>query len=120
MEIEYNTPGYELDRGRAGKDIVTKREVYTRFGRQDDIEEADIPEEGQHIWAWFWTLNQRRQSGMDGPQPLTYTEIQAWQSSTGVIVRREETAILFGMDNTFLETLAKTREDQRVFNEKPS
>jgi hypothetical protein len=108
-----------LDRGRDGKDIVSKREMYERFGRDELIQEPEVPEEGESLWTAFWGLNRRRPQGMNAPQPLTYSEIDAWSRLTGEILLREEIAILTYMDDAYLDALSSEREAQRVANEKP-
>lgn len=93
--------------------------MYERFGRDELVQEPEIPEDGEHIWAWFWTLNRRRQHGMNGPQPLAYDEIGAWARMTGEPIMREELHIITDMDDAYLTALANEREAQRVANEKP-
>lgn len=93
--------------------------MYERFGRDELIQEPEVPEEGESLWTAFWGLNRRRPQGMSGPQPLTYAEIASWSRLTGEILLREEITILTDMDDAYLEALAKEREAQRVANEKP-
>jgi len=93
--------------------------MYERFGRENLTQEPEIPDEGEHLWAWFWHLSGRRQQGMSSPQPLTYEEIAYWSRLTGEILLREEITIITDMDDAYLEALAKEREAQRVANEKP-
>lgn len=93
--------------------------MYERFGRDELIQEPDVPEEGESLWTAFWGLNRRRPQGMSGPQPLSYVEIASWSRLTGEILLREEITILTDMDDSYLEALAKEREAQRVANEKP-
>lgn len=99
------------------KEILSKRELYDRFGKSDLVREADPPEEGAHIWEWFWHLSSRRQQGFNGPQPMTYAEISAWSAGTGERLLREELAILIRMDARYLSALVDQREEQRKANE---
>lgn len=92
--------------------------MYARFGQEVLIQEPDIPEEGEHLWEWFWRLSGRRVQGMDGPLALTYPEIRAWSEMTGEIVLREEVAVILSMDDGYLGALAKVREDQRASKRK--
>jgi len=48
---------------------------------------------------------------MTGWLPLTATELKAWESMTGNIVRREEWQIIREMDRTFLE-MANARDGE--------
>jgi hypothetical protein len=93
--------------------------MYERFGQEALIQEPDIPEEGEHLWEWFFTLSVRRRQGMDGPLALTYSEIRSWSEMTGEVLLREEVALLIGMDDAYLSALAKEREAQREANKKP-
>ena len=93
--------------------------MYERFGRDELIQEPEIPEEGESLWGAFWLLNRRRPQGMNGPQPLTYAEIASWSLLTGEILLREEITIITDMDDAYLDALAKEREAQRVANAKP-
>ncbi|MGX5719928.1 phage tail assembly chaperone [Shinella zoogloeoides] len=93
--------------------------MYERFGQEALIQEPEIPEEGEHLWEWFWHLSGRRMQGMDGPLALTYPEIRSWSEMTGEVLLREEMAVLIGMDDAYLSALAKEREAQREANKKP-
>lgn len=93
--------------------------MYERFGQEALIQEPDIPEEGEHLWEWFWHLSSRRGQGMDGPMALTYAELVAWSEIAGEIILREEITIIVGMDDSYLSALAKEREAQRAANKRP-
>lgn len=87
--------------------------MYERFGQEALIQEPEVPEEGEHLWEWFWHLSGRRMQGMDGPLALTYPEIRAWSEMTGEIVLREEVAVILSMDDGYLGALEKERAAQR-------
>ncbi|MDO6966988.1 phage tail assembly chaperone [Rhizobium alvei] len=93
--------------------------MYERFGRDDLIQTPDIPEEGESLWSAFWALNRRRQHGMNGPQPLTYSEIGFWSRLTGEILLRDEITIIIEMDDAYIVALEKERDAQRVANKRP-
>lgn len=92
--------------------------MYERFGTQHLIHEPEVPDEGSHLWRWFWALSSRRQQGFDGPQPISFLEIGTWAWLAGEHILREELHILTGMDDAFLSALAKERSAQRAANEK--
>lgn len=86
--------------------------MYERFGQEVLIQVPDIPEEGEHLWEWFWHLSRRRGQGMDGPLALTYDEIRAWSEMAGEIVLREEVAVILSMDDGYLGALSTERQRQ--------
>lgn len=64
------------------------------------------------MWAWFWILNSRRQSGMES-NPISYLEIEAWKRATNTYVLPEEVDALIQMDTAYMEAQAKNREAMR-------
>lgn len=90
-----------------------------RFNRADTIETPDIPDEGEHLWRWFWALSDRRQQGMNGPHPISFFDLAQWSRLSGEIALREEINILLEMDDAYRAALAEEREEQSKANEKP-
>ena len=108
------TPGYELNDGPKTKVILTRREFNERFDKADENpDEPEIREDIEHIWAWFWQLHARRQNGANGPQAISYPEIDAWSRITGELLLREEVGILIRMDDGYRQALAEEMEVQR-------
>lgn len=35
------------------------------------------------VWHWFIDLSNSRSTGMNGPEPITYTQIKHWKELTG-------------------------------------
>ena len=87
-----------------------------RFGRAETVEDPEIPDDGEHIWTWFWMLAARRQSGINGPQPISYADIMAWCQMTGELMLREELAIIIRMDDSYLSSISKIRDEQAEAN----
>lgn len=50
---------------------------------------------------------------MNGPQPLTYQDVEIWSRMTGTLLLREEVLILMQMDTAFLNAVADEHEEQR-------
>ena len=67
----------------------------------------------EHVWHWFWVLSERRQRGMSGPQPLQWTEINAWREMMRVMVLPEEIDVLLMMDSAWLEAVGQFREEEQ-------
>jgi len=65
-------------------------------------EEPEIPYCLQHVWDWFWELNSGRPSGFNGPEPLTYSEIQSWKNVKEILVRDFEIDIIKYLDTLYL------------------
>jgi hypothetical protein len=76
-------------------------------------DQPEISDDYEHVWTWFWQLNARRQQGMNGPQAITFTEIEAWSRLTGERLLREEITILIRMDDGYRQALAEEMEVQR-------
>lgn len=74
--------------------------------------DIEINPDHEHIWSWFWQLNEARTHGMNGPNPLTYSEIASWVSLSGEIVSREEIAVIRKMDAAFIKALSEERKAQ--------
>lgn len=64
-----------------------------------------------HVWAWFLSLSERRQRGLDGPCPIGWAEIEAWRSLTRTLTTPEEIDMLLAMDSAWLEAMAEIREE---------
>lgn len=77
---------------------MTLRAHYEQAGRSADISEIEVPEAGEHLWSWFWSLERGRACGMNGPEPLAYAEIEAWARLTGTELRPWEVDALKAMD----------------------
>lgn len=102
--------GVRVDLDFQRKDGTTKRhhlEQAERATGESLIPEVDIPPAAQHVWSWFWALNDSRPDGLSGPGTLTYTEIAAWAALTGHIPRPWEVDAIKAMDRAYLASVAK-------------
>lgn len=95
------------------KETLSRREMNERFGQGHLNPEVEPPEDGEHLWEWFWHLSGHRHQGMNGPQPLTYQDVETWSRMTGTLLLREEVLILMQMDTAFLNAVADEHEEQR-------
>lgn len=48
---------------------------------------------------------------MNGPNPLSLADIEAWSRLTGHVVRREEVEIIRQMDAAYLKAVAKEQAE---------
>lgn len=88
----------------------TRRQRLERFGLP--VPELDpLPDEVRYLPEWFWDLNSCRASGLNGPRPLSMTELSNWIALTGTLVRREEIAVIREMDAAYLAAVAREQEE---------
>lgn len=68
-----------------------------------DSPAAQMPEleGGQHLLEWLHELGVTS-SGMNGPIPLLWTEINAWKQATGTAATAEELVILRRMSSEYV------------------
>ena len=59
------------------------------------------------LWKWFMALHKTRQSGMNGPKPIRYKEIEAYSRLMGEGIEPRHVKILIAMDQTYLEAAYK-------------
>lgn len=57
-----------------------------------------------HIWSVFCVLNSARTAGFSGPNPITYTEIQAWKELTETPLTPWELQVIKRLDQVYLRT----------------
>lgn len=62
-----------------------------------------IPSGGELLWKWFMALHKTRQTGMAGPQPLTYADIVGYSHIMRQAIEPRHVAILIAMDQTYLD-----------------
>lgn len=67
----------------------------------------------EHVWHWFHDLHSTRRAGFSGPDPLSFSEIQAWMNLTGTIVRPYEVQIIKALDNAFLKHMQKQQQKKK-------
>ena len=72
--------------------------------------EPEIEPEAEHLWEWFWQVNQGRQAGFGGWLALSLLEIKTWCDMTGNILRREELTVIRDMDRAFLSATSQKGE----------
>ncbi len=90
---------------------MSKRQRLDRAGVAAPQIERLEPEDWQ-IYNWFADLNKARQSGMNGPLPIPYTEMQAWLLLTRETVSSAQITLLRDMDEAYLIAHAKIRDEQ--------
>jgi len=77
-------------------------------GRVDPRLLARLPGLLQPLWDLFASLSSHRRSGLQ-PQPLTFTDIQAWCRLYGLALTAWELDTLLQMDVAFMAALQRNR-----------
>jgi hypothetical protein len=67
----------------------------------------DFPESLRKVWHYFIELCGARTSGMNGADPLSYSEIKAWNELTCSDITPEEVAIIKRLDAEYMSDQAK-------------
>jgi len=76
----------------------------------------DLAPDGEAVADWFWELHAGRgASGFGAPEPLRYTEIEAWARLTGVDLDPWGLRLLKMLDGIYLRLAAERmrREAER-------
>ena len=86
---------------------MTKREFFELTGnsRLKVPNEPEFPDGSQVGLSWFFALEPRRQSSMDGPQPLSTQEIEGFLRLTGAEMAPEDAEIVFALDAAYLPAI---------------
>jgi hypothetical protein len=74
----------------------------------DDRDGPEIAPAGHRLWRIFCALHAARGGGF-GPNPISYSEIDAWARLHREPVRPFEVNILGAMDRAYLEHVAESR-----------
>jgi alpha-ketoglutarate-dependent taurine dioxygenase len=108
---------------KSGKTLRTNIEQAIQSLPQKDPKRAEleeelqkgqnIPENLEHVWNWFWSLHYARTHSANGPNPITYSEINSWSKLTNTKVRPTEINILRRLDTTYLEFVAEQQKEDK-------
>lgn len=66
----------------------------------------------EHLLHWWRDLHEGRRYGW-GPEPIAFTDIEAWARLTGAQPRPAEIRVLMAIDREWLIADGKRREAQR-------
>jgi hypothetical protein len=61
-----------------------------------------------YILEYFFELHNKRSSNGYGPNPISYSEIVAWDRLTNKYITAEEVELIMKIDNIYLEHYAAT------------
>ncbi|MDR6101025.1 hypothetical protein QE369_001203 [Agrobacterium larrymoorei] len=68
-----------------------------------------LPAGSELLWRWFADLNRGRTFGLAGPDPLQYTQIEAYARLTRWPLEQRHISVLMQMDATYLRFHASRR-----------
>lgn len=71
---------------------------------------GEVPFDGEFLWGWFWELHQGRKNSGFGPNPLSWTEMEAWAQVTEIRLTPFEALTFRAMDNAFLAALNRKQK----------
>ena len=81
-----------------------------RSGKREEALDADpCPEPVRYLWHAFCELSATRGNNGFGPNPLQWSEIEAWSRLDGQILSGFERTALLMLDRVFLEAVAKKK-----------
>lgn len=79
-------------------------------------DEPEIPHCLYHVWNWFWELHGGRSSGFNGPEPILYSEINAWVNTKKILIHDFEIDIIKKMDSIYLNFVNEHRQAKKPKN----
>lgn len=85
------------------KDGFTRREHYKAAGLPED--KWGIPEMPvllAHVWEWFCDLSAQRGTGVNGADPISWTEMQAYFSMRGEVPSQIDLKAIQQLDSIML------------------
>ncbi|MBS7818817.1 MULTISPECIES: hypothetical protein [Wohlfahrtiimonas] len=75
------------------------------LGELEELKQAPlITQYYQHVWDWFLSLNQTRNTVM-GRTPISYTEIAAFSSLMSIEMDRDDVEALRLIDSIYLDEM---------------
>ncbi|TDK38611.1 hypothetical protein E2F50_00145 [Rhizobium deserti] len=69
-----------------------------------------LPAGGDILWTWFSDLHAARRYGMNGPDPLAFSDIRAYFELYRIPAEPHHVSILRAMDGTYLEHAFASRD----------
>lgn len=91
-------------RGRSAEDIDKAMK---------ELQEPELIPAGSYLTSLFFDLNGARQTGMNGPLPISYTEIKAYLELNCEELEAWEISCLKIMDRAFLEEYYKMQNKEK-------
>ncbi len=61
-----------------------------------------VPEAGRLLWQWFLDLHETRSFGMNGPNPITFAEIEAFARLMRWPIEPHHVSLILAMDRAWI------------------
>lgn len=81
------------------------------------LELPDI-EHGSHVIQWLHEVGPTQQ-GMNGPEPLSWQEINAWRQATGTVATTEELIMLRNLSRQYVSQYQRSDNPEEPAPHKP-
>lgn len=79
-----------------------------------------VPPGGSLLWGWFMDLNAARTWHQNGPNPITYADIEAYARLHRWSMSAQHVAILRAMDAAYVDDFYSKRQTGDKASQKPS
>jgi hypothetical protein len=73
--------------------------------RPKDLDGPPFPLLLSDVWSAFFSISSSRQIGFSGPQPLTFSEIKAWQETTNNYLNGWEVETIKRLDLIYMRAI---------------
>ena len=84
-----------------------------------DGQPVHLPEAGRFLWRAFVELDATRSMHMSGPNPIAYTEIEAWARLNRCPLGARHVRIIKAMDATLIEHAARKQGGDSIAGRSP-
>jgi len=74
----------------------------------------EIPAALEHLWGWFCEISAARSGNGGGPNPIAFTEIEAWARLTGRRIRPRDVEAIMLLDGAFFAHLGEQDQKRRA------
>jgi hypothetical protein len=76
-----------------------------------DLIEPPFPDRTAHIWQAFVDLHSGRSYSANGPNPLTWSDMQAWAALMGLDLKEWEIRVIKALDGVWLQVMGEEFDD---------
>lgn len=73
----------------------------------ESMEYPEVPEAALDVWDWYWELRVAAGTGMNGPEPLRYNDIQCWAAIYGRTVLPAHDRLFRVLDSAYVSAVNK-------------
>jgi len=99
-EFHLNVPD---DNGITQREHLEQVEKQIGHPPKELVNPYDPPSLLMHVWSAFCNLSLARTAGLNGPNPITYQEIESWMRLTGTPLEPYEIEMVKRLDGVFIK-----------------